>query len=224
MSERLAWRVERRVGSATELHERALDPGTGRRLEVLEVERPALVLGSTQPESTADPVAVRVTGTEVVRRRSGGGAVLLLPGRSTWIDVTIGRDDPLWSDDVAVAFHWLGRAWADAARRYGVDAEVFTGRPVENPWSRRVCFAGLGAGEVTVGHRKLVGISQRRTREGARFQCIVHRAWDPVPLLGLLAVDDLDRAYGLAQLADVATGLDLPTELVVNALVASLPA
>ena len=116
------------------------------------------------------------------------------------------------------------RAWAAAARRLGLDADVHTGRPVENPWSRRICFAGLGAGEVIVGPRKLVGISQRRTREGARFQCVVHRAWDPVPLLGLLALDDLERAYGLAQLADVATGLDADTAVIVEALVASLPA
>jgi lipoate-protein ligase A len=220
----LTWRVERRVGSATELHERELDAGTGRRVEVLEVERPALVLGSTQAASAADPVAVAATDTEVVRRRSGGGAVLLLPGRSTWVDVTIARSDPLWQDDVAVAFHWLGRAWAEAAGRLGVEAVVHTGRPAENAWSRRICFAGLGAGEVIAGHRKLVGISQRRTREGARFQCIVHRSWDPVPLLGLLAIDDLERAHGLVQLADVAIGLDLPTEQIVNALVASLPA
>ena len=75
-----------------------------------------------------------------------------------------------------------------------------------------------------VGHRKLVGISQRRTREGARFQCIVHRTWDPVPLLGLLAIDDIERAYGIAQLGDVATGLDVDTASIVNALLLSLPA
>jgi len=220
----MTWSVEHRVGSATELHGRDLDPGPGRRLEVLEVRRAALVLGSTQRESDADPAAVSATGVEVVRRRSGGGAVLLLPGRSTWVDVTISRDDPLWQEDVAVAFHWLGWAWANAARHFGVDAQVFTGRAVESPWSRRICFAAMGAGEVSVGPRKLVGISQRRTREGARFQCVVHRTWDPVPLLGLLAVDDLERAYGIAQLAGVATGLDVDTAQIVNALLLSLPA
>lgn len=184
---------------------------------------PALVLGSTQPESAADAVAAAATGTEVVRRRSGGGAVLLLPGRSTWVDVTIGRDDPLWHDDVAVAFHWLGRAWAAAAQHLGVEATVHTGPMVQTPWSRRVCFAGFGAGEVIVGGRKLVGISQRRTRDAARFQCVMHRTWDPVPLLGLLALDVVERASGLAALDGIATGLDAPTDAVVVALVDSLP-
>lgn len=215
--------MERRAGTAGELHGRPLDPGRGRRVEVLEATGPALVLGSTQPEFTVDPVVARATGTEVVRRRSGGGAVLLLPGRATWVDVTIGRDDPLWDDDVAVAFHWLGRAWAGAARRLGVEATVHTGPMLESPWSRRVCFAGLGAGEVVVDGRKLVGISQRRTRDGARFQCLLLRTWDPVPLLRLLALDVVERADGLAALAGVAAGIDASTDAVVDALVACLP-
>ena len=41
-------------------------------------------------------------------------------------------------------------------------------------WCPLVCFAGVGPGEVLAGGRKLVGISQRRTRAGARFQCAVH--------------------------------------------------
>ena len=217
------WAVVSRTGTAAELHGRPLDAGPGRLVEVLEVEGPALVLGSTQRETDADQAAAAATGTEVVRRRSGGGAVLLLPGRSTWIDVTIARDDVLWQDDVGAAFHWLGHAWAAAVRHLGVEASVHLDRPAETSWSRRVCFAGVGAGEVVVGHRKLVGISQRRAREGARFQCIVYRAWDPVPLLGLLALDELERAYGLTELADVATGLDARSEHVVSALLAALP-
>jgi lipoate-protein ligase A len=193
-------------------------------VEVLEVTGPALVLGSTQPESVVDIDAARATGIDVVRRRSGGGAVLLLPGRHTWVDVTIGRSDPLWDDDVAIAFHWLGRAWARAGGALGVAPAVHTGAPVESAWSRRVCFAGIGAGEVLLDGQKLVGISQRRTRDGARFQCLLLRAWDPAPLLDLLAVDAVERAEGLTALDGVATGLDAPTDDVVHALVASLPA
>ncbi len=52
--------------------------------------------------------------------------------------------------------------------------------------SGRACFAGLGPGEVTIGGRKAVGISQRRTRAGARFQCVAYERWDPGPLAALL--------------------------------------
>ena len=42
-----------------------------------------------------------------------------------------------------------------------------------------VCFGGLGPGEVTLHGQKVVGVSQRRTREMARFQCVVHQRWSP---------------------------------------------
>ena len=182
------------------------------------------MLGSTQPDDHLDRAACDAVGVEVVRRRSGGGAVLLVPGRSVWVDVTIGSDDPLWDDDVGRAAHWVGESWARAVAALGADgAQVHTGPIIETRWSRRVCFAGVGPGEVLVGGRKLVGVSQRRTRAAARFQCAVHRVWDPVGLLGLLALHEGDRARGLVELAAVATGLDVPAASLTAALEASLP-
>ena len=69
-----------------------------------------------------------------------------------------------------------------------------------------MCFGGLGPGEVTVGGRKVVGISQRRTRAGAVFQCAALVTWDPTPLLDLLVLSDEDRVAAEADLASVAAG------------------
>ncbi|HEX4903649.1 MAG TPA: hypothetical protein VFV42_12605, partial [Acidimicrobiales bacterium] len=55
------------------------------------------------------------------------------------------------------------------------------------PLGGTVCFAGRGPGEVLLGEAKVVGISQRRTRAGARFQCAVPVRWDPAPLAAVLA-------------------------------------
>jgi lipoate-protein ligase A len=219
----VSWRVERRAGPAGELHARALDEG-GRLVELLDVSRPALVLGSRQSPDEVDAGAAAAAGVDVVRRRSGGGGVLLVPGGQAWIDVTIDRADPLWHDDVAVAFEWLGEAWTAALAGFGLTPSARVGRLLESTWSRQVCFAGLGPGEVTVGGRKVVGISQRRTRAGARFQCVVHRRWDPAPLLGLLALDAAARSAAGHELAGAAAGLDRPAEHVLDALVAALPA
>ena len=110
----------------------------------------------------------------------------------------------------------------DVLRDLGVPAEVHTGAMRGGRWSRLVCFGGLGPGEVVVGGRKLVGISQRRTRAVARFQCVVHRRWDPGPLLGLLALDPADRIEA-GGLADLAVGLDRPFDEVIGAFVRHLP-
>jgi hypothetical protein len=77
-------------------------------------------------------------------------------------------------------------------------------------WGQLVCFAGLGPGEVTagLGGAKVVGISQRRTRAGARFQCAVPLAWDPGRLAALLALGDRDRHQLVADLAGAVAPLD----------------
>lgn len=217
------WTVERLRGSAAALHDRALGPAVERRVCLMSLARPALVLGSTQPESDVDAVALDAFDVELARRRSGGGAVLLVPGQTIWIDVEIPRADPLWDDDVGRAFHWLGHAWVVAVGELGVHATMHTGGVLETPWSRKVCFGGLGPGEVTVDGHKLVGVSQRRTRDGARFQCIVHRRWDPVPLLGLLALSHNDRAAALGELTRAGAGLDADERDVLVALVHHLP-
>jgi lipoate-protein ligase A len=153
------------------------------------VDEPALVLGSTQPD-------VPFRGVPVVRRRSGGGAVLVGPGLVAWVDVFVPAGHPLWEDDVGRAFWWLGEAWAGALSALGVASGVaLPAAPVVHqnglvvtPWSRDVCFAGLGPGEVTVDGGKSVGMAQRRSREGALFQCALALSWDPARYAQLLAL------------------------------------
>jgi len=180
--ERASWRA-----SAAELHALEL-PSSGRGLWVLEADAPALVLGSTQPDADADAERCAAEGVAVVRRRSGGGAVLVGPGECTWIDVLVPRGDPLWHDDVGRAAWWLGEAWCAALAAIGLPrCTVHRGPMVRTPWSAVVCFAGLGPGEV-VDERgaKVVGISQRRTRSMARFQCAVPTRWAPERMTALL--------------------------------------
>jgi len=160
---------------------------------LVEVTRPALVLGSTQP-------AVDPPGIEVVRRRSGGGAVLVGPGEVVWAEVLVPAGDPLWEEDVGVAFHWLGAVWVRALASLGVGADWHRGPMVCTAWCRQVCFAGLGPGEVTVAGRKVVGIAQRRTRAGSLFQCAALLRWDPQAMADLLGLEP-EAVAGLADMA-----------------------
>lgn len=215
------WRVERVTGSAAELHARPLPDPIERAVHVLDVDRPALVLGSAQRDDVVDPAACRAAGVEVARRRSGGGAVLLVPGEVVWVDVEVPRGDDLWDDDVGRAAWWLGERWAPVA---GAGAAVHRGQLVRRRWGDLVCFAGLGPGEVTTaGGAKVVGLSQRRTRAGARFQCAVPLAWDPAGLAQLLALDE-QRRYDLqADLAGAVAPVVGDADAVVAALLDRLP-
>ncbi|MDQ6524988.1 hypothetical protein RB608_15320 [Nocardioides sp. LHD-245] len=196
------------TGSIADFHSRPIpDDLTEAEIWSFVPTGPALVLGSAQDHTVADAAAVTAAGVDVVRRRSGGGAVYVDPARSVWLDVVVPRDDSRWSDDVRASAYWLGEAWQRALATLGVAAQVYRGGLEQTPWGRLVCFAALGPGEVLVGDRKLVGISQRRTRTGARFQCIAYERWDPYDVLDLVDLSADDRAAAAADLADRAIGV-----------------
>lgn len=174
------WQVEVHRGEAATFHARAVPEPITPSMWWFEVSSPALVLGSSEPMEHVDVDACTRRGVAVVRRRSGGGAVLLEPGDALWVDVLIPRDDPRWTDDIGRSGRWLGACWQAALGSLGVDGtHVHEGSMIHTPWSDRVCFAGVGGGELMQGNRKVVGVSQRRTRAGARFQCALYRIWRP---------------------------------------------
>jgi lipoate-protein ligase A len=175
---------------------------------VLEVDRPSVVLGSSQSVADIDPVVAARTGVDVARRRSGGGAVLLAPGSAVWVDIVVPVGDAWWEEDVGKAAWPVGRAWAAALEAIGSGpGSVWQGPLQRSEWSERVCFAGLGAGEVQVRGRKVVGISQRRTRQGALFQTVGLLEWDAAAILALLGVAGPEQDRAMASLADAAAGV-----------------
>lgn len=203
------------MGTAGDFHARDLDPGRG--VWWCDVETPALILGSTQSIDDVDTTTAAALGLDIVRRRSGGGAVYVHPTESVWIDVTISKDDPLWVDDVTESMLWLGDAFVRAVAPW-VDARVHRGAFDAGTDGRAVCFSSTSPGEVFVDDAKLVGISQRRGRYGARLQCVVYRKWlteDWTPALA--SKSTRDRVQELS----VAT-LDAAPDDVVAALVTAL--
>lgn len=201
------WLAETWRGGAGVFHARDLPHG--RRLWLVEADSPALVLGSSQRADEVDAAGADRLGLEVCTRRTGGGAVWLDPACSLWVDLTIDRDDPYWSDDVPTSGVWLGNVFAEVLDPL-TDAtlEVWSRPYVAHPLARALCFAGLAPGEVTASGAKAVGISQRRTRDGARFQCVVYRHWEPARFAG--AFTDPDVGATAEKLAVATFDIDGP--------------
>jgi lipoate-protein ligase A len=202
------------MGSAAAFHARELPQPAVRAAWIFALARPAVALGSTQPQDHVDAAAAARHGVDVVRRRSGGGAVLLRPEDPLWVDLVVPVGDPLWDDDVGRATWWVGETWCRALASFDVDGDALGAGPDfhrgplrRTAWSDRVCFAGVGAGEVTVGGRKLVGISQRRTRHAVRFQCAALLHWDPRALVEVLALSPAQRGECLEAVGSAAVGL-----------------
>ncbi len=221
MASRGEWATRRMRGTVGELHAVTPDEGLQREVWLMSPTDTALVLGSAQSASVLrqqDGVPV-----PVVRRRSGGGAVMVAPDDSVWIDVVIGRGDPLWDDDVNRAPLWLGRVWATALSSLGAPPGEVCQSFEPGRWGRLACFAGTGPGEVLIRGAKAVGVTQRRTRSTARFQTLVYRRWSPRELIGRLEAP-LGEAQGLfADLAGAAWTLLAEPEEIRSAFLASLP-
>lgn len=119
---------------------------------------PALSLGYHQSTDELDPAWFRGQGIDIVRRPTGGAAVLHLD------EITYSLCAPLgWpgvGHSVAEIYEAVAGALVDALRELGVAAERGGGgRP-----TGFACFAAAGGHEITVAGRKLVGSAQRRGR------------------------------------------------------------
>jgi lipoate-protein ligase A len=226
------WPVVVLEGDAEALHQRDLDPADPAAVWSIGVSRPALVLGSAQPLDDADRALARRRGVEVVRRRSGGGAVLLVPGELWWCDLVVPTGHPAHRRSPGAQFTWAGAAWAGALAASGDTAPVSVtataARP--GPLGRVVCFGALGPGEVVSGAgvagepaaevgaaAKVVGLAQRRTRAGTRVLGLVHRVWRPELTAALVApglarigrdVDEVAAALSVSVVTGVEVGVD----------------
>jgi len=176
-----------RYGSPEELHE-IIRESVGEPQVVLCIpDGQAAVVGSRQ----ATDLVVGDADVKVVRRRSGGGLVLVDPDAAVWIDVVVPPGDERFGSDVRSGMIEVGRRWRRALIALGADPDriaVHEGEMRTSAWGDLLCFAGVGAGEVLFDGAKLVGISQRRSSAVLRFQCQVHRE-DPTDRLMRLIGD-----------------------------------
>lgn len=180
-------------GSADEFHHREVPALDDVALWWFEPARPALVLGSTQSIDIVDTERCRELGIDVVKRRSGGGVVYVSNRHTLWADVVMPSTHPRWHQDIGRASEWMGGIWQTALADRSLT--MHRGAFVASEWSRTICFAGRGPGELfDSSGAKVVGISQRRTREWVRFQCALSLRWEPEVLVETLKVDGLTSA------------------------------
>jgi lipoate---protein ligase len=165
-----------------------------RIIRVLTVDAPAVVLGSAQDPSV---VIQSTSPVDVVRRRSGGGAVWLDRESMVWFDIIISRSDALWQADVGQSMWWVGELFTQALVSLGVtNAVTHQGAMVRHELDRTICWTGLGPGEVTTGAGgpKLVGVAQKRVRDGALFQVGVLLAESQFRLASIFGLGEAEAA------------------------------
>lgn len=187
--------------------------------------RPATVsLGYAQPlDETVDRTRCRALGIGLVRRPTGGSAILHEPPeREVTYSVVAREGDFPGAADVLETYRVLGQGLAAGLGRLGVAAELAPlarGRRA-GAGSPAFCFRRAGAYEIAVGGRKLVGSAQRRQRgaflqhgsvlldaDADRIRAVFPH--EPEPTTGMTTLADvLGRSPGFDAVVDVlAAGL-----------------
>ncbi len=121
---------------------------------------PCLSLGRNQPHAEADAARCAARGYDVVRRPSGGRAIL--HSDELTYSVAGPADEPRLRGGVLEVYHRLSAGLLDGLRRLEIEAQE---TPAENRAAAdgsAACFDVPSAHEITAGGRKLVGSAQCR--------------------------------------------------------------
>ena len=149
--------------------------------------RPTLSLGRNEPtRGRYQPETIRRKGVDVVRRPTGGRAVL------HWSEITYAVVVPARAlGGPRAVYRWINGRIAEALAMLGVEAEIAPDPTKTLLLSAGPCFTAPAAGEVTAGGRKLVGSAQLRVGDSL----LQHGS--------ILVADDQER---LASLLGLPTG------------------
>ncbi|MBI2078825.1 MAG: lipoate--protein ligase family protein [Euryarchaeota archaeon] len=121
--------------------------------------RPACVsLGYAQPEADIDVDATRAAGIDVVRRPTGGGAILHEEDEVTYcVVLPRGMGPP----DLFGSYRFIAGGVVETLRDLGLDASFVEGHTGRDP----LCYLREEGVSVAVGGRKISGGAQKRTKQ-----------------------------------------------------------
>jgi len=175
----MTWRILSETDPATGLpgaHNMAIDEvllaavEAGRSPATLRVygwSPPCISLGHSQdPARELDLETVAARGYDVVKRATGGRAVLHVDELT--YSIVARADSAPWCATQSLSYRAISQAVAQALSEAGFGLSLDRGYPVEKPQALRAmtpCFASTARSEVVFGDRKVVGSAQRRTRE-----------------------------------------------------------
>lgn len=125
---------------------------------------PCLSLGHAQPFTDVDILRLESRGWEVVRRVTGGRAILHTDELT--YSVTGPADEPNLAGTVLESYNRLAGALLAAVQDLSLPVEMKEGKAEGNGEPNPVCFEVPSTYEITVDGRKLIGSAQARRKEG----------------------------------------------------------
>jgi lipoyl(octanoyl) transferase len=125
-----------------------------------------LSLGQAQSFADVDMERVKANGWEVVRRMTGGRAILHTDELT--YSVTGSADESILAGGILESYNRLAQALMFAMRELGLPVEIKedAGRTSGVTSANPVCFEVPSTYEITVNGKKLIGSAQARKKEG----------------------------------------------------------
>jgi len=163
-----------------------------------------LSLGHAQPFKEVDTDAIQERGWDIVRRPTGGRAILHVDELT--YAVIAPQTDPRVRGGVLESYLRLSEALLEALRLLGLQPHANQSAPNQNPKSPNpVCFEVPSNYEITVNGKKLIGSAQARRKDGL----LQHGA---LPLFG-----DLTRIITALKFSDDAAQVAAEQRLLAHA-------
>ena len=127
---------------------------------------PCLSLGHAQPFADVDMYRIQQCGWEVVRRATGGRAILHTDELT--YSVIAPADEPRVAGSILESYNRLAQALLLAVERLEIPVEMkeHVNGTGSMPFSNPVCFEVPSSYEITVDGKKLIGSAQARKKEG----------------------------------------------------------
>jgi len=165
---------------------------------------PCLSLGFSQPYEVADAAFCAAHGVDVVRRPTGGRAVLHHLELTYSVLAPLGRGP--FSHDLQAAYRTICRALVAGFGKLGVPAGL-SDEPEGghiSPTEVIPCFIGPAEGEVVALGRKLVGSAMRRQGGSILQHGSILEGWDGSLQAGSLGLpDDVSLRSAVVTLSDL---------------------
>lgn len=121
---------------------------------------PCLSLGRRQPIAGVDLARLRADGYDLVRRETGGWAILHTDELTYSVSVT--PDDPRADGPILDAYRKLSQGLVEGLALLGVKAEMKPASASGTHNLSAACFETPSAYEITAGGKKLIGSAQSR--------------------------------------------------------------
>jgi lipoyl(octanoyl) transferase len=141
--------------------------GRGAALPTLRLyawDPPCLSLGHAQPFADVDMARLKARGWEVVRRATGGRAILHTDELT--YSVIAPLTEPRVEGSVLESYNRLAGALLLAVKSLDVPVEMKEGKADNGGTPNPVCFEVPSTYEITVDGKKLIGSAQARKKEG----------------------------------------------------------